>query len=147
MYFHFENRYTRRWEKCFRIEYLQPLDTMSLVEVFSRYVNTGFEYKVSPFEFTFKKTTWKLEFKKQKNNHYKFVNLVGCFLLFLTSNNFLLQIVRYLRRPFHLGLALAYYFVFIFCSYSQFLCLSNSGAVECVNNFFTLIPVASKSMC
>jgi len=118
---------------------------MSL-EIFSRFVNFGYKYKVSPFRLILKKSTssWELEEKKQDAKAYKLLNSVGCFLLFVICINMLVQIIRDFQRPFHLAIDLGLCVIYIFCAYSQFLSLSNSGLANFLNNFIQCIPRTSK---
>jgi len=117
------------------------------VAIFSRFVSFGYKYKVCPFQLTLKKSTstWKLEQSQQEIKAYKLVNSIGCFLLFVTSINMLVQIINDFRRPLHLAMDLGLFIMLTFCAYAQSLSLSNPGFVKFMNSFFQCIPRGGKS--
>jgi len=118
---------------------------MSL-ETFSRFVRVGYKYKICPLQLTLEKstTTWKIEKIKQESRAFRIVNSVGCFLLFVTNINMLVQIIRDFRRPLYLAMDIGFSIMLINAAYTQFLFFTNSGCVQFLNSFFTCSRRASK---
>jgi len=119
------------------------------VQIFSRYVATGNKFKICPFQLSLNGSNrstprWKLGIAKQNTNLYILVNSIGCFLLFFIISNMVIQVVMDIRRPFYLGIDISFLIIFLFEAYAQYLCLSNSGMVELMNNFFQFMPRAGK---
>jgi len=124
---------------------LEALGKMS-EEIFSRFVRFGYKYKICSFQLCLKKpkkriATWKLVLGKSTNS-YILVNAIDCFIQFLAISNMPVQVIRDIGRPFHLGIDLAFFVIFLFNACSHFLSLSNSGMIQFTNNFFQFIPRA-----